>query len=80
MNKLKIQTITLSEVLITPAIIGVVAALTLPIFVSKYNKFITETRLKKFYSEINQAITMAEADYGVKELWEMQGIIFGQHF
>ena len=44
----------------------------MPILVSKYNKFITEIRLKKFYSEINSAITMAEANYGTKELWEIE--------
>ena len=41
---------TLAEVLITLGIIGVVAALTIPSLMTAYNKHITETRLKKFYS------------------------------
>ncbi len=37
---------TLAEVLITLGIIGVVAAMTIPVMISSYNKHITETRLK----------------------------------
>ena len=60
---------TLAEVLITLGIIGVVAAMTLPSLIQKNNNKVVETRLKKFYSSINQAILMAEADYGDKKIW-----------
>ena len=50
---------TLAEVLITLGIIGVVAAITIPSLMTAYNKHITETRLKKFYSLFNQAIKLS---------------------
>ena len=61
---------TLAEVLITLGIIGIVAALTLPALIQKNHVTTVETRLKKFYSSINQAIQMAEVKYGDKENWE----------
>ena len=60
---------TLAEVLITLGIIGVVAALTLPTLIQEHAKKVVETRLAKFYSAINQAITLAEVDYGDREYW-----------
>ncbi len=60
---------TLAEVLITLGIIGIVAAMTLPVLIQKNNNRIVETRLMKFYSSINQAVKMAEADYGDKIYW-----------
>ena len=60
---------TLAEVLITLGIIGVVAAMTLPMLMANHRKQVTETRLAKFYSVINQAIKMAEVDYEDKKVW-----------
>lgn len=60
---------TLAEVLITLGIIGIVAAMTLPSIIQKNNNKVVETRLKKFYSAMNQAILMAENDYGDKKYW-----------
>ena len=60
---------TLAEVLITLGIIGVIAALTLPGLLAEYSKLVVETKLKKFYSQINQAIQLSEAEYGAKEYW-----------
>ena len=62
---------TLAEVLITFAIIGVVAALTIPTLISNNNKRIVETRLAKFYSTINQAIELSEVENGPKEKWDL---------
>ena len=66
---------TLAEVLITLGVIGVVAAMTLPILVQTYRNHVVETRLKKFYSIINQAIQRAEVDYGDRKDWyeDLQG-------
>lgn len=64
---------TLAEVLITLGLIGVVAALTIPNVTSYYRKKIVETRLAKFYSNINQAVQMSEKDNGPKEYWEKLG-------
>lgn len=63
---------TLAEVLITLGIIGIVAALTMPALMSGYRKQVAETRLKKFYSSMNQLILLSEADNGPREFWEEQ--------
>ena len=55
---------TLSEVLTTIGIIGVVAAMTLPTLITQYKRQSAETKLKKFYSVINQAMQMSIAEYG----------------
>ncbi len=56
------QGFTLAEVLITLGVIGVVSAITIPMLVSHYNKYITETRLEAVYSTILQGFRMAEAN------------------
>ena len=55
---------TLAEVLITLAIIGVVAAMTIPTLVNKYQDRVNETRYKKAISMLSQAVqlSMAEID------------------
>ncbi len=60
---------TLAEVLITLGIIGIVASLTIPTLMQKHNNKVVETRLKKFYSTINQAVRLSEADNGDKIYW-----------
>ncbi len=55
--------------LITLGVIGVVAAMTMPVLIQKHNNQVVETRLKKFYSSVNQAIIRAEFDYGDRETW-----------
>ncbi len=67
--KQKRSAFTLAEVLITLGIIGIVAALTLPMLTAHYRKRVIETRLKKFYSTINQAIELSEVKNGPKEHW-----------
>ena len=64
---------TLAEVLITLGIIGVVAAMTMPVIITNYQKSQTVNRLKKAYSEINQAIRMAENEYGPIDSWYISG-------
>lgn len=60
---------TVAEVLITLGILGIVAAMTLPALIQSNNNKVVEARLKKFYSAVNQAILMAENDYGDKKYW-----------
>ena len=60
---------TLAEVLITLGIIGVVAALTIPNIIGHYKKVETSSRLKKFYSIMEQAIRMSEIEYGDSKEW-----------
>lgn len=66
---MKNNAFTLAEVLITLGIIGIIAAMTLPALIQKNHKTIVETRLKKFYSAINQAILLSENANGDKKYW-----------
>lgn len=61
---------TLAEVLITLGIIGVVASMTLPVLIQNNKNKEVESRLKKVYSVMNQAILMSELDNGPKEYWQ----------
>lgn len=54
---------TLAEVLITLGIIGVVAAMTLPLL-AHHQKSTTVTKLKEIYSILSQAKTMTEQEWG----------------
>lgn len=61
---------TLAEVLITLGIIGVVAVMTLPALISKYNEFVTINQLKQVYSQLSNAIRMSEAVNGSLKDWD----------
>ena len=60
---------TLAEVLITLGIIGVVAALTLPMLIAKYQKQVTVSGLQKSYSVVTNMIRKAEAKHGLISEW-----------
>ncbi len=60
---------TLAEVLITLAIIGVVAAMTIPSLVQKYNERVKVTQLKKVYSVLSNAYNLSVVEYGTPENW-----------
>ena len=62
---------TLAEVLITLGIIGVVAAITIPMLITKYQKFQTVTRLKGIYSQLSQAIRLSEDENGDLSGWDL---------
>ena len=63
----------MAEVLITLAIIGVVAAMTIPTLVQDYKKKIVETRLLKIYSTMNNAIQLSSIDNGDPSTWDIVG-------
>jgi prepilin-type N-terminal cleavage/methylation domain-containing protein len=63
---------TLAEVLITLAIIGVVAALTIPSVVQNYRKTQTVTQLKKVYSALTNTTNLAIAEYGPIGTWDVK--------
>lgn len=62
---------TLAEVLITLGIIGVVAALTMPILINKINNQTTITKLKKEYSVLSQVLQRAKADNADFDTWDL---------
>jgi type II secretory pathway pseudopilin PulG len=56
--------------LIAIGIIGVVAALTIPTLMRKYEKSVIEKNLAKTYSELQNVIRQSEADNGSFEGWD----------
>ena len=65
MRKNKSFAFTLAEVLITLAIIGVVAAITLPSLIQKHQEKEFATRTKKLYSDIGNALILAQKNFDV---------------
>lgn len=62
---------TLVEVLITLGVIGVIAAITIPTVVKKYQERVTVSKVKKFYSTINQAFLLSVKDNGYANDWNV---------
>ncbi|MBR1754105.1 type II secretion system protein, partial [bacterium] len=60
---------TLAEVLITLGIIGVVAALTIPTLMQKTNQKETVSKVKKAYSVLSSAVSLAIAHDGTVDKW-----------
>ncbi len=60
---------TLAEVLITLAIIGVVAAITIPSLIQKHNERVTVTKLKKMHSVLNNALRLSVVQHGEINQW-----------
>ena len=69
---------TLSEVLITLGIIGIVAAMTLPTLIQRQQRIETSSRLKKFYSAMSQAIMLSELDNGEVKYWPKNGQVYDE--
>ena len=61
---------TLSEVLITLGVVGVIAAITIPTLIQHHQKQTTVLQLKKAYTEFAQALQKAEAENGMMETWD----------
>ena len=62
---------TLAEVLITLGVIGVVASITMPMLIQNHQKHVTENRLKKSFSTLNQALKMSEVENGPAKYWDL---------
>ena len=63
---------TLAEVLITLGIIGVVAALTIPTLISKHQKKVYVTQLKKAVNTVQNGYKLMLADAGVDNLTDTE--------
>lgn len=70
MNKRK-KAFTLAEVLITLGIIGIVAALTVPVLLQNVAKQQIETKLMKFYSTIKNIEDLSVSDNGQIDSWAL---------
>lgn len=62
---------TLAETLITLGIIGIVAALTIPTLVAKHQEKTRIVKLKKIYSQLQNAFNLAVYENGPLETWGM---------
>ena len=65
---------TMAEVLITLGIIGIIAAITLPVLIGNYQKKVTVTKLKRTYTVIAQTIERSKVDYGDVSGWRLDEI------
>jgi len=61
---------TLAEVLITLAIIGIIAAITIPSIIANHQKRTLETQFAKVYRTINQVVQLAIAEHGDISTWD----------
>lgn len=64
------KSFTMSEVLITLGIIGIIAAMTLPGLVGKWQKTVHVNRMKHVYSVISNAFQMSIQDHGSPKEWD----------
>jgi len=64
----------LAEVLITLAIIGVVAAITIPTLISDYEKKVIPIRVKKVYTELTQLVQLSQVDNGAMATWDLEQV------
>ncbi len=69
LSSFKRSAFTLAETLIVLAVVGVVAALTIPSIVENYQKHRVEIQVKKFYVNMNNAIRTSTVSNGEVELW-----------
>jgi len=69
-RKVDLKGFTLAEVLITLAIIGVIAAITIPSIVANHQKKALETSLAKTYRTITQMVNMASIEHGSMQSWD----------
>lgn len=67
---------TLAEVLITLGIIGIVAALTIPSLMQKNQDQATVSKLKKVYSALSNAYSLAVKDNGQPINWGLSGAAY----
>ena len=69
---------TLAETLITLAIIGVVAALTIPSLVQRFQERQYVSQLKKTYAVLQNAFQMAIAEHGTVDQWGLTTTVVGK--
>lgn len=68
-QSLTLKAFTLAEVLIVLGIIGIVAEMTIPTLVQNFQEKVATAQLKKVYSTLSQAYTMAVQENGTPDTW-----------
>ena len=61
---------TLAEVLITLAVIGIIAAITIPSLLANHQKRTLETQFAKAYRTLSTAVQLAVAEHGEISTWD----------
>lgn len=79
-SKTSLLAFTLAEVLITLGIIGVVAAITMPVLIENHKKKEVIVKLQKALSTLNQAYRLSYAENGDIDYEEIQQIGVKQYF
>ncbi len=67
----KCKAFTLAEVLITLAVIGIVAAMTIPTLINKFDKHLFVVRAKQTYAILSQAFELSKIDNGEVATWDI---------
>lgn len=70
-KKFKFTAFTLAEVLIVLGILGIVAEMTIPTMMRDFQTKVTITSVKKAFSTLNQAYTMAVTENGTPDQWNL---------
>lgn len=70
----KYTAFTLAEVLITLGIIGIVAEITIPVLVHNVTEQQTVGMVKKEFSTLSQAFTLAIQENGTPDTWDLVGM------
>ena len=79
MKNLKVKGFTLAETLITLTILGVVAAITIPALINKYNESANRTKLKKAMAAYEKALNQMIIDNDIKgTITAVEGFKIGQ--
>lgn len=78
-NKVKFG-FTLAEVLITLGIIGVVAAMTIPVLITTHQQKVTVTKLERAISVLNQAYRLSYDENGEASAQEAKTMGAGEYF
>lgn len=66
--KMRFKAFTISEILITLGIVGVISAMVIPMMIANYQKRIILTKLQKTYSQLNQMIRLIDEEQGLDVL------------
>lgn len=69
---------TLAEVLIVMGIIGIIAEVTIPTLVQSTQQRETVVAVKKAYTVLQQATTLAKIDYGTPDTWSAETTVTAQ--